>query len=243
MNARQPGAERLAIALDVPGLDAAAPLAVALEGRAAVLKIGLELFVKHGPAAVHFAHERGFDVFLDLKLHDIPRTVAAAVTSASSLGVSLLTLHALGGPAMIAAAREAAEASGAHRPKLLAVTVLTSHDAAELARIGLASPPASEVVRLARMALDAGADGLVASAQEARALRALAGPAALIVTPGIRPAGADTQDQKRVATPASAIADGASLLVIGRPILAAPDPRAAADAILEEIRAAERSAS
>lgn len=243
MNARQPGAERLAIALDVPGLDAAAPLAVALEGRAAVLKIGLELFVKHGPAAVHFAHERGFDVFLDLKLHDIPRTVAAAVTSASSLGVSLLTLHALGGPAMIAAAREAAEASGAHRPKLLAVTVLTSHDATELAHIGLASPPASEVVRLARMALDAGADGLVASAQEARALRALAGPAALIVTPGIRPAGADTQDQKRVATPASAIADGASLLVIGRPILAAPDPRAAADAILEEIRAAERSAS
>lgn len=238
MNTRLAATSRLAVALDVPELGAVEPLLHALRGRAGVVKVGLELFVKAGPEAVALARRAGFDVFLDLKLHDIPRTVEAAVASAATLGVSLLTLHATGGPAMIRAAREGAERAGASRPRLLAVTVLTSHDAAELTAIGLAPDPAAEVERLARMAIDAGADGLVASAQEARRLRALLGPGALIVTPGIRPSGAEHGDQKRVATPKSAIADGASLLVVGRPIVAAPDPAAAADAILDEIASA-----
>ena len=230
--------DKLAVALDVPSLEQARTLAEALAGRVGVFKVGLELFVAHGPQAVEAARSGGQQVFLDLKVHDIPRTAAAAVRSAGRLGARFVTLHALGGPAMIAAAREAAEEFGAERPQLLAVTVLTSHDASELARIGLAGDPADEVPRLARMALDAGADGLVASAQEARELRALAGPGAHLVTPGIRPAGSASGDQKRVATPADAIRDGASLLVIGRPIVKADDPRAAADAILEEMASA-----
>ena len=227
--------DKLAVALDVPTLEQARKLAGTLAGRVGVFKVGLELFVAHGPEAVEAARSGGQQVFLDLKVHDIPRTAAAAIRSAGRLGARFVTLHALGGPAMIAAAREAAEEFGEERPQLLAVTVLTSHDSEELARIGLADDPAKEVPRLARMALDAGADGLVASAREARTLRDLAGPRAHLVTPGIRPAGSASGDQKRVATPSDAIRDGASLLVIGRPIVEADDPGAAADAILEEM--------
>lgn len=230
--------DKLAVALDVPSLAEARSLAERLAGRVGVFKVGLELFVAHGPEALAAARSGGQQVFLDLKIHDIPRTAAAAMRSAARLGVRFVTLHALGGPAMIRAAREAAEEFGDARPQLLAVTVLTSHDAGELARIGLSAAPTEEVPRLARMALDAGADGLVASAQEARVLRDLAGPVAHLVTPGIRPAGSASGDQKRVCTPADAIRDGASLLVIGRPIVKAEDPRAAADAILEEMASA-----
>ncbi|MFN7966410.1 MAG: orotidine-5'-phosphate decarboxylase [Acidobacteriota bacterium] len=227
--------ERLAVALDVPDLTAARALAQALQGRAGVFKVGLELFVSDGPAAVEAAAAFGAAIFLDLKLHDIPRTVGAAVRSAGSLGAKYLTLHALGGPAMIAAARDAAETAQGGRAKLLAVTVLTSHDEAELRRIGLGRTPHEEVLRLAEMSIAAGADGLVCSPQEIVALRQRLGPQVLIVTPGVRPRGSDKGDQARVATPGEAIRDGASLLVVGRPIVAATDPGAAADAILQEI--------
>ena len=229
---------RLAVALDVPDLAAARVLAEQLQDRAGVFKVGLELFVSEGPAAVEAAASYGAAIFLDLKLHDIPRTVGAAVRSAGSLGARYLTLHALGGPAMIAAARDAAEATTSERTKLLAVTVLTSHDDAELRRIGLGRGASEEVLRLAEMAIGAGADGVVCSPQEIVALRSLLGPQALIVTPGVRPAGSDKGDQARVATPGDAIRDGATLLVVGRPIVAAPDPRAAAEAILQEIAVA-----
>ncbi len=233
-----PAASRLAVALDVPDLDRVRALATALAGRVGTFKVGLEAFVAHGEAALEAARAGGAGIFLDLKLHDIPRTVAAAVRSAGRLGADLLTLHALGGPAMIAAAREAAEALGPDRPRLLAVTVLTSHGPSDLEALGLAGPPEEAVIRLARLALTAGADGLVASAREAPALRATLGPGPLLVTPGIRPAGAARGDQVRVTTPADAIRGGSSLLVVGRPIVAADDPAAAADAILAEIRGA-----
>jgi orotidine-5'-phosphate decarboxylase len=228
-------AGRLAAALDVPDLDEARRLATALGRDVGVLKVGLELFVRHGPAAVDAAAAGGARDFLDLKLHDIPRTAAAAVTSAGALGAHLVTLHALGGPAMMRAAREAAEALGAGRPRLLAVTVLTSHDAEELRALGLDELPEDAVERLARMALAAGAEGLVASAREAARLRALTGPETLLVTPGIRPSGADAGDQKRVTTPADAIRAGADLLVVGRPIVRASDPAAAARRIAREV--------
>jgi orotidine-5'-phosphate decarboxylase len=228
-------AERLAVALDVPDLDAAARLAQALSGRAGTFKVGLELFAQFGPRAVETANRHGAAVFLDLKLHDIPRTVAAAVSSAGALGARYLTLHALGGPAMISAAREAADRLGATQPRLLAVTILTSHSDQELELIGLSGGARQHVLRLAQLSLAAGADGVVCSPQEIASLRQALGAEALIVTPGVRPVGADKGDQVRVATPAEAIRDGASLLVIGRPIVAAPDPRIATEQILAEI--------
>jgi len=231
-----PAATRLAVALDVPDLARVRALATTLAGRVGTFKVGLEAFVAHGAAAIEAARAGGAGIFLDLKLHDIPRTVAAAVRSAGRLGADLLTLHALGGPAMVAAAREAAEALGPDRPRLLAVTVLTSHGPDDLEALGLVGPPEEAVLRLARLALAAGADGLVASAREAPALRAALGPEPLLVTPGIRPAGAARGDQVRVTTPADAIRGGSSLLVVGRPIVAADDPAAAAEAILAEIR-------
>lgn len=233
-----PAAQRLVVALDAPELEDARRLARALKGKVGTFKVGLELFARCGPSAVDAAAGAGAAVFLDLKVHDIPRTAGAAVKAAAALSARYLTLHALGGPAMISAAREAAEACGAARPKLLAVTVLTSHGPEEVARIGLTGSPEENVLRLARMAVDAGADGLVASPREAAALRRALGPGPLIVTPGIRPSGSAAGDQVRTATPAEAIRAGADLLVVGRPIVAAADPAAAADAILAEIAAA-----
>lgn len=230
--------DHLAVALDVPGLDAAADLARRLGPRAGAFKVGLELFAAFGPAAAETVRAHGAGLFLDLKLHDIPRTVAAAVRNTAALGARYLTLHALGGPAMIAAAREAAEEINRDRPQLLAVTVLTSHSAEELKRVGLSGTPAEEVLRLARMAVLAGADGLVCSPQEVAALRDVLGPGPVLVTPGVRPRGDDPGDQARVATPGEAIAAGADLLVIGRPIVKAADPAAAADRILAEIESA-----
>lgn len=199
----------------------------------------MELYYAAGNPLVEALRSRGFNIFLDLKLHDIPNTVAGAVRSATQAGVSLLTLHATGGPAMMAAAAEAASVPNA--PRLLAVTVLTSMDAKELAAVGVPSAPAEQVLRLARLAKQAGIDGMVCSAEEVSALRDELGPEALLVVPGIRPAGSEVGDQKRVATPGSAIRAGASMLVVGRPITRAGDPAEAASAILREIAEAHSS--
>jgi len=235
--------EYLCVALDTDSLDKAHALLQTLEERAGYAKVGLELFSAIGPDAVRKLGALGPGIFLDLKLHDIPNTVAKAVRQAASLGVSLLTLHASGGPDMIRAARESAEESSSAlslpRPRLLAVTVLTSLDEQTLSKtLGTSESPENLVIRLAKLAQDAGADGIVCSAREAAAVKKACGDDFFTVTPGIRPSGAHSADQKRVTTPKEAIAAGADLLVVGRPITAAPDPAAAADAILKEIEEA-----
>ena len=190
-----------------------------------MLKVGLELFAGFGPAAVEAVRGFGLPLFLDLKLHDIPQTVESAARAVARLGVQLTTVHASGGAEMIAAARRGLGSSGT---KLLAVTALTSLGPAELAAVGL---PPDVVPRLAKLAIDAGADGLVCSPREVAQLRALLGPGPLLVVPGVRPAGAASGDQKRTGTPAEAVRDGATYLVVGRPLRDAPDPAAAADDI------------
>ena len=229
--------ERLVFPLDFPTLADARRAATALAPSVGVLKVGLELFVREGPAAAVLGRELVRDVFLDLKLCDIPETVERAVASAAALGVRYLTVHASGGSTMLA--RAAAEAARAAAPlTILAVTVLTSLDGADLAAQAIPGGASDHVLRLARLAWSAGVRGFVCSPAEARSMRAALGPEALLVTPGIRPAGADAGDQKRVATPAAAIADGADLLVVGRPIRDAADPLAAARAVVAEIERA-----
>jgi orotidine-5'-phosphate decarboxylase len=225
---------RLIVALDVPGANAAIELVNRLEGTCAWFKVGLELFVAAGPAVLEPLIARGHSIFLDLKFHDIPNTVAGAVRSAASLGVRMMTVHALGGPAMLAAARSALE-DVQNPPELLAVTVLTSMDQAQVNAIGLDREPSRQVELLARMGLDAGVRGFVCSPQEVGALRAMTGPEGVLVIPGIRPAGAGAGDQKRVATPAEALRHGASYLVVGRPITQAQHPAQAAEGILKEM--------
>lgn len=224
---------RLIVALDFPAAGSALALADQLHGHVRWLKVGLELYCAEGPDLVRELRRRGFSVFLDLKLHDIPNTVAAAVRSAAATGAELLTIHAAGGPAMLRAAADAA-AGLPNPPRLLAVTVLTSMDSAQLAAIGVTASPGDQVQRLAAVAADSGITGFVASAEEVAVLHSLYPKAALVI-PGIRPAGAAIGDQKRVATPSAALADGASFLVIGRPITQAPDPVAATEAILAEM--------
>ena len=224
-------AARLIVALDTADLARATALARALAGEVGLVKVGLELFVAEGPRAVAEIAALGAPVFLDLKLHDIPNTVAGAVRSANALGAAMLTVHAAGGAEMISAARSAAEAAGAARPMILAVTVLTSLGAADLAATGVAGGPVQQVLRLARLAVESGADGIVCSPREVAPLRDALGPGVPLIVPGIRPAGADAGDQKRVMTPAEALAAGADWLVIGRPITGAADPAAAARAI------------
>ena len=233
--------ERLLVALDVEGLADADRLLDRLAGLVGACKIGAQLFTAAGPAAVEHARKRGFRVFLDLKFHDIPNTVAGAVRAATRLGVRMLTVHASGGVTMMraAAAAAAAEGPGVPRPLCLGVTVLTSLDRAELQRdLGLARSVEAHVLHLAERARAAGLDGCVASPREIRALRNLLPPSWVIVTPGVRPAGGAADDQARTATPAAAIAAGADYLVVGRSITGAPDPAAAAQAILAEIHAA-----
>lgn len=229
--------DRLIVALDVPTAAQAREMARQLGGICRWVKVGLELYLAAGSAIVEELASQGLSVFLDLKFHDIPNTVAGAVRSASSMGASLLTVHAAGGPAMLAAAAEAAAAQ-ANSPRLLAVTVLTSMDAAQLAAIGVDASPADQVLRLARMAQNSGIDGLVCSAEEIRLLRQELGPAMQLVIPGIRPAGSEVGDQKRISTPADAIRAGANALVVGRPITKASNPAQAAEAILKEIASA-----
>ena len=225
---------RLIVALDVPSADSALALVDRLEGRCTWFKVGLELYVAAGPAVVEKLVDRGHSVFLDLKLHDIPNTVAYAVRATASLGVRMLTIHAAGGPAMLAAAREAVAGITAP-PQLLAVTVLTSMDQAQVTAVGVPRSPQEQVALLAKMGLETGINGFVCSSQEVAALRTLTGPAGVLVIPGIRPAGADRGDQQRVATPAQALREGASYLVVGRPITQAHDPAQAAVVILEEM--------
>ena len=222
----------LIAALDTTDVEKARAWAEQLAPHCGMLKVGLEFFLSHGADGLRALGDS--PIFLDLKLHDIPNTVAGGVRAVLPLAPSMLTLHASGGPAMIAAARRTAEEAGAARPTLLAVTVLTSMDEAALAAIGVTATPEEQVKRLARMALDAGADGLVCSAREVRMLREIA-PTAVLVVPGIRPAGFPSGDQKRTMTPAEAAEAGADWLVVGRPITASPDPAAAAAAIAAEI--------
>ena len=228
---------RLIVALDAPNLSDALHLVDRLEETCMWFKVGLELFTAAGPTVVGALTSRGFHVFLDLKFHDIPNTVAGAVRSAARLGARLLTLHGAGGPAMLAAAREAA-LSQPNPPQLLAVTVLTSMDAAQLAAIGVEGTPAQQVERLARMGMQAGLRGFVCSPEEVSTLRGLTGPEGILVIPGIRPAGAAQGDQKRIATPADALIRGASYLVVGRPITQAPNPAEAAQQVLREMATA-----
>ena len=223
----------LAVALDFPSAPAALDLVDRLGGACRWLKVGMELFYATGPAFIHTLRDRGFDVFLDLKLHDIPNTVAGAVRSATETGASLLTIHAAGGERMMAAAAEAGRLAGA--PRLLAVTVLTSMDAEDVQATGIMADPAEQVLRLALLAQKSGISGMVCSPQEIALLRSQLAPDTMLVIPGIRPADGVLGDQRRVATPASAIRDGASMLVVGRPITRASDPGAAARAILAEI--------
>jgi orotidine-5'-phosphate decarboxylase len=232
--------DRLAVALDLPTEHEALKLVDRLGQTCQWFKVGMELYYAAGNSIVQRLRDRGFNVFLDLKLHDIPNTVAGAVRSATHAGASLLTIHATGGGAMMSAAAEAASAPGS--PRLLAVTVLTSMDANELAGIGITVSPAEQVLRLATLAQSSGIDGFVCSPEEVAALRKQTGPNTLLVIPGIRPAGSAIGDQKRIATPAQAIAHGASMLVVGRPITRAHDPAQAAQAILQEIEHAQTAA-
>jgi orotidine-5'-phosphate decarboxylase len=222
---------RVIVALDFPEPRSALALANRLDPAACALKVGKELFVAGGPEAVRAMVERGFRIFLDLKFHDIPNTVAGACAAAARLGVWMMNVHAAGGAAMLAAARhavdEAAEASGAKPPLLIAVTVLTSLSDDDLKATGVGDDTTRQVLRLARLTADCGLDGVVCSAQEAPALRAALGPRFKLVTPGIRPAGSAAGDQSRIVTPQAAIANGADYLVIGRPVTEAPDPVAA----------------
>jgi len=238
--------QRLIVALDVPTAAASAELVKKLEGTCQWFKVGLELFTAAGPAVLEPLLANGHSVFLDLKFHDIPNTIAGAVRSAASLGVRMMTVHSAGGPAMLAAAKAALDGI-ANPPELLAVTVLTSMNATALESTGIARSTAQQVELLAKMGLHAGIRGFVCSPQEVAALRALTGPDGVLVSPGIRPAGAETatganstggansNDQKRIATPADALHNGASFLVVGRPITQAPNPAEAAEAILAEM--------
>jgi orotidine-5'-phosphate decarboxylase len=219
------------VAIDTVENAKARALAVAVAGATGGIKLGLEFFTANGPGAIREVAGAA-PLFLDLKLHDIPNTVAGAVRAVTPLAPLLLTVHAAGGPAMMRAAAEAAAGS----MKLLGVTVLTSLDEGDLAAVGQAGPMAEQAVRLARLAQDCGLDGVVCSPLEVAGLRAACGPGFLLVVPGIRPGGAAAGDQKRVMTPREAMAAGADYLVVGRPITAAADPAAAARAIAAEFQ-------
>lgn len=229
--------DRLAFALDYPNLEEARQGAERVMDSVGVLKVGLELFIKEGAAAVRMAQSLRCAVFLDLKLHDIEKTVERAVGTASALGAKYLTIHTSGGPKMMEAAARRAEKEGAGLC-VLGVTVLTSLDRDDLRAIGLDVNPADQAERLARLANACGLGGLVCSSAEVERLRASVGPAMTLVTPGIRPAGTDHGDQKRVGTPGDAIRSGADILVVGRPIRDSENPTAAAESLLSAIREA-----
>jgi orotidine-5'-phosphate decarboxylase len=237
----------LIVALDFDSLNSAVKFAKQVADLVGMFKIGSQLFTAAGPAAVREVAALGPGIFLDLKFHDIPNTVAGAVLSCAAMtGVQLVNVHALGGSAMLHAAVQAISAGqpmGADRPRLLAVTILTSMDQKAMREVGIGGPPQNRVVKLAKLAKSAGVDGVVASVQEARAIRKACGRDFLIVTPGVRPkdtaTSTMTDDQARTATPTEAIKAGADFIVVGRPILAASDPRAATQAIVEEIAAAK----
>jgi orotidine-5'-phosphate decarboxylase len=225
---------RIIVALDFPQPQPALELAARLAPGQCRLKVGFELFASAGPAIVESLVTRGFDVFLDLKFHDIPNTVASACRAAAALGVWMINVHALGGRRMMAAAREAID-NASRRPLLIGVTILTSHSGQDLTEVGLSANPDAEVLRLARLGQSAGLDGVVCSAQEVPRLRREFGGGFCLVTPGIRPHGAAAGDQARTMTPAQAVAAGSDYLVIGRPITGAPDPVGILESIQKEI--------
>ena len=226
---------KIVVALDYDQQAKALALADQLDPAQCRLKIGKEMFTKFGPELVRAIQQRGFQVFLDLKFHDIPNTVAGAVKAAADLGVWMVNVHASGGPKMMVAAREALQSYGAQRPLLIAVTVLTSFDAEQLAAIGITRSIDEHVLALAKLTEQSGLDGVVCSAREASALRAQAGAGFCLVTPGIRPAGSAAGDQVRTLTPKEALQAGSSYLVIGRPITGAPDPLKALCEIAESL--------
>ena len=231
---------RVIVALDFASADQALAFAARVTPQTCRLKVGKELFTAAGPALIEKLTQRGFDVFLDLKFHDIPNTVAGACKAAVQLGVWMLNVHALGGRAMLEAARDAV-AAGTHRPKLIAVTLLTSMAANDMKEVGIEGEPAAAALRLARLAQASGLDGVVCSAQEAALLKRECGSQFCLVTPGIRPARGANDDQQRVMTPADAMAAGANYLVIGRPVTRAPDPVAVLAAINHEIEGKSKS--
>ena len=225
---------RIIVALDYPAREPALKLVSQLDPQLCRLKVGKEMFTRLGPTFVELLAAKGFQVFLDLKFHDIPNTVAAACEAAADLGVWMINLHASGGSRMMAAARERLE-QRASRPLLVAVTILTSLAEADLAEIGYLGSPEENVLRLARLTQTAGLDGIVCSPLEAAAVRAGLGADFLLVTPGVRPGSAALNDQKRVMTPLAALRGGADMLVIGRPVTAAANPRESLQAIEAEI--------
>ena len=228
-------ASRLCVALDYPTPEEVVSAARRFAGRVSWLKVGLEAFVAGGPSLVQEVAGTGARVFLDLKLHDIPRTVAAAVKAAGRSGASMVNVHALGGREMLRAAREA---RGDHPMRIIAVTLLTSLDAAALADLPIAGHPEGIVRRLSLLARECGLDGVVCAAPDLPVVRGCCGSDFFTVVPGIRPAGSPAADQRRVATPREALRAGADLLVVGRPITGAPDPAAALEALVAEIESA-----
>ncbi len=225
---------RIIVALDFPAAGPALELVERLDPKQCRLKVGKEIFTRAGPGFVERLSGKGFDVFLDLKFHDIPNTVAAACEAAADLGVWMLNVHASGGRKMLQTARERLDRLE-HRPLLVAVTLLTSLAEEDLAEVGFSGTPADNVRRLAQLAQDSGMDGVVCSAKEARTLRADCGEGFLLVTPGVRPRDAAKDDQQRVMTPGEAIRAGSNFLVVGRPITAAPDPLGALERITRDI--------
>jgi orotidine-5'-phosphate decarboxylase len=236
---RESARGKIIFALDVNEFNAVEKWSDLLASKVGMFKIGKQLFTSSGPAAVRAIQKHGGEVFLDLKYHDIPNTVAMATLEAARMGVKLTNLHALGGYEMMATTMDALdkEFKGTERAKVLAVTILTSSTEETLRGVGIEHPVPDMVVRLATLAKSAGVDGVVASPQEVKLIRAACGPDFLIVTPGVRPSFASADDQKRIMTPADAVSQGADYLVIGRPISAAVDPVAAADMIVDELMA------
>lgn len=225
---------KIIVACDYPDAASALNLAARLDPMLCRLKVGKELFTAAGPQVVEGLMQRGFEIFLDLKFHDIPNTAAQACKAAAAMGVWMLNVHALGGRKMMEAARDAL-ANATHAPKLIAVTVLTSMAQHDLIEIGIKASPAEVVLRLAQLARDSGLDGVVCSAQEAALLRQHCGDGFCLVAPGIRPAGAAADDQSRIMTPRAALDNGASYLVIGRPVTRAADPLRALQEITQQI--------
>jgi orotidine-5'-phosphate decarboxylase len=233
------GRDRLIVALDLPSLESAEEMVKRLQGTIHLFKVGLALFTAAGPRVISRIHEQGGRVFLDLKFHDIPQTVAAAVAKAVEWGVFMLDLHVAGGREMMRAAAQAvvekAETIGIERPRLIGVTVLTSLTQSDLQALGIGRGVEEQALALARLAKDSGLDGVVASPHEARGIRQRFGPDLLVVTPGIRAKGVEPDDQRRIATAREAIRAGADYLVVGRPILTAADPAEAAERLVAEI--------
>jgi len=227
---------RIIVALDFSSAEEAESLAARLDPKLCRVKVGKELFTRAGPALIERLQERGFQVFLDLKFHDIPNTVGGACRAAAELGVWMVNVHALGGRPMLEAARAAVDARPGPRPLVVAVTILTSMSREDMAEVGITGDPEYQVVNLAKIAAQSGMDGVVCSAHEAPMLREKHGREFRLVTPGIRPAGASADDQKRVMTPAKAVAAGSDYLVVGRPVTRADDPVSVLQALDAEVR-------